>query len=528
MLTLNQLEGLLQQKKISRREFIAHSALLGLASASYPLFHPKLTQAITPKKGGRLRIGTPNGSTVDSLDPALMISMSIILINFGQLSNCLVEINHKNESVPELAESWESSQDAKKWIFKLRKGVEFHNSKTMDADDVISSLNHHRGKNSKSGAKPLLNPIDTIKKDGKYNVIFTLNEGNTDFPYILSDFHLVIFPKDVRPDSGIFTGPYVIKDFEPGVRTFATKNQNYFKSDRGHFDEIETLIMNDSNARIVALKTGQVDLVSDCDPKTVALLKKLKGIQVIEQNGNRHYTYPMRCDTFPYNNNHVRLALKYSIDRDQMVKTILRGYGLAGNDHPIGINSRYYASELKQRTYDPDKAKFHLKKAGLGNHEFRFHTADNIYSGALDAAALYKESAAKAGINIKIVRQPNDGYWDNVWLKKAWSASLWNGRPTEDMMLSTVYRAGAPWNETFWNHKRFNELLVKARTEWNEKKRSDMYFEMQRIIHDEGGAIVPMFVSDIAIASDKIAHGPLSVYRELDGLKAAERWWFKG
>ena len=113
----------------------------------------------------------------------------------------------------------------------------------MDADDVIHSLNHHRGEDSKSAAK-VLNSIEEIKKEDKYNISFVLKSPNADFPYVLSDYHLVIAPVSSDFKDGIFTGGYILQKFEPGVRSFATRNPNYFKSDRAFFDEIETLGIN--------------------------------------------------------------------------------------------------------------------------------------------------------------------------------------------------------------------------------------------------------------------------------------------
>ena len=355
----------------------------------------------------------------------------------------------------------------------------------MEADDVIHSLNHHRGEKSKSAAKVIVESIEEIKKDDKYTISFVLKSPNADFPYLMSDYHLVIGPKDSDFTDGIYSGAYVLQKFEPGVRAFVTRNPNYFKSDRAHFDEVESLVINDVNARTNALKTGQIDLMSRCELKTVHLLKKTKGLQVIRQDGFKHYTFAMRCNTAPYDNNDIRLALKYGVDREQMLKTIQRGYGSIGNDHPISTANRYHASEIPQRQYDPDKAKFHLKKAGLGDTTFKFHTAEAAFIGATDAGVMYRESAAKAGINIEVVREPNDGYWSNVWMKKPWCAVFWGGRPTEDMMFSTAYASGAAWNDTAWEHKRFNELLVGARGELDEPKRRSMYVEMQRIVHDE-------------------------------------------
>ncbi len=523
---LKELERLLAQGRISRREFLKQVSALGLAAAVSPMVLPGAANAEKPKRGGRLRLGLSGGSTTDSLDPATITDMMMQVINQGQIRNSLVEIDVNNQPIPELAESWEPTPDAKKWVFKLRKGVEFHNGKTMTAEDVIYSINHHRGKDSKSAAKALLDAVEEIKADGKYTVIFTLKGGNADFPYILSDYHLTISPAGSNFLDGIGTGGYILKEYEPGVRAFAVRNPNYFKENRAFFDEVETICINDVNARTNALKTGQIDVMNRCELKTVHLLQRMPGIQVMKQQGFKHYTFAMLCDVSPYDLNDVRLGLKYAVDREQMVKTILRGYGTVGNDHPISTANRYHASELPQRKYDPDKAKFYMKKAGKLGETFRLHVSEAAFVGAIDAGVLYRESAAKAGIKIEVVREPSDGYWSNVWMKKPWCAVFWSGRPTEDMMFSTAYAAGAPWNDTHWENKRFNELLVAARAELDEKKRREMYVEMQRLVRDEGGVVVPMFAMDLAAATDKIRHGKLGVNWELDGFRCAERWWF--
>ncbi len=213
-------------------------------------------------------------------------------------------------------------------------------------------------------------------------------------------------------------------------------------------------------------------------------------------------------------------------DRDQIVNAVLKGYGNLGNDHPISLSNRYYASELPQRKYDPDKAKFHMKKAGIPGHIFKLHVAEAGFPGAVDAAVLYKEHAAKAGINIEIVREPNDGYWSNIWKKKPWCACYWSGRPTEDWMFSWTYATGAKQNDTFWKHDRFNKLLREARSELDEKKRREMYVEMQRIVRDEGGAVIPMFANNVEAATTKLKFEKPAGNWELDGLKLVERWWF--
>ncbi|UCH73373.1 MAG: ABC transporter substrate-binding protein [Rhodospirillales bacterium] len=527
MRELNEYQQMLAAGKLTRRRFMQLATALG-ASTALATSMAGSALAATPKKGGTLRLGIGHGSTTDSLDPGTFENLYMQTVG-GAVYNKLTEVAASGDIVPELAESWDVTPDAATWTFKLRQGVEFHNGKTMDSGDVIASINHHLGEDSKSAAKAILDPIAEVTADGKDTVVFKLKTGNADFPFILSDYHVAILPaKDGKldPMSGVGNGGYMVESYEPGVRTALKRHPNYWKSDRAHFDGAEVLAILDVAARTNALTTGEIDAMDRVDLKTAHLLKRNRNIRIEEVSGTQHYTFAMRTDTDPFTDNHVRLALKYAIDREALVKTILRGHGVVGNDHPIGRSNRFHADDLEQRQYDPDKAKFHLKEAGLSSLKVDLSAADAAFPGAVDAAVLYKEHAAKAGIDINVVREPNDGYWSNVWLKKPWCAVYWGGRPTEDWMFSTAYAAGVPWNDTYWTHERFNQVLVQARAELDEAKRRQMYFELQKIVSDEGGVVVPMFANYVMGISTKLQHDKLGANWSMDGFRAIERWWF--
>jgi len=208
------------------------------------------------------------------------------------------------------------------------------------------------------------------------------------------------------------------------------------------------------------------------------------------------------------------------------VQTILRGHGTPGNDSPITPGNRYFAKDIPIREYDPEKARFHLKKAGMEGLKVDLSTADAAFNGAVDTAVLFKEQASKAGIDINVLREPNDGYWTNVWNKKPFCAAFWAGRPTEDWMFSQVYAKGVAWNDTHWSNDRFNALLAEARVELDEDKRRGMYHEMQLIVRDDGGVIIPMYANYVDARNKRVAHAAQtgSSY-ELDGWKCIERWW---
>ncbi len=528
---LDRLQEKVAKGKISRREFMSRVSAMGLGAMAPGLYMQSAMAA--PKQGGRFRQGVTGGATSDVMDPGQILDHYMLNVQFGQLRNNLTEVAPSGELVPELAESWEGSNGAKTWNFKIRQGVEFHNGKSLTAEDVVDSLNHHLGEESKSAAKGQLGAVTSVKADGKYGVVVELSGGDADFPFILTDYHLLICPSNgdgtIDWQSGTGTGGFTLVEHEPGVRTLTKANPNYWKPNRRFFDEVETLQIADSAAREAALRTGELDAMNNVSAKTADLLKRQPGIVVDATKGNKQITLPMLTNVAPFDNNDVRTAMKYIVDREQWLKVVARGYGELGNDNPIGPANFYRASndELPQRAYDPDKAKYHLKKAGMDSLNVKFHAAETGFGGSIDAGQLMAETARPAGINIEVVREPDDGYWSNVWMKKPFSACYWSGRPTENMMFSTVYAGDAAWNDTYWQNAQFNKLLKMGRVETDQNKRRDIYVEMQQIVHSDGGTVLPLFLQDIFATNDKVRHPDVIAGNwELDGCKAAERWWF--
>ena len=482
-------------------------------------------------RGGKLTAGLSGANTSDSWDGRTHSDLFMIASAQGAVFDSLTEVAADGSLKGELAESWEST-DAKTWVFNLRQGVTFHNGKSFGADDVIESLQMHLGEESKSAAKPIVENIVEMTKTGDHQVQLVLGAANADLPYLLSDYHILMYPAGQIEEAiqqGIGTGLYQVTSFDPGVRMTATRYADHYKGDSaGFFDEIEYIAINDNTARMNALMTGQVDAINRIDFKTEALLRANPNLRIQELTGNQHYIFPMLTNVAPFNDVNVRRALKHGINRQELVDKILLGHGQVGNDSPIGPANQYYNAEMEQLTYDPDKARFYLKEAGMDSIDIDLSASSAAFEGAVDAAQLYQASAAAGGININVIQEPADGYWSNVWLKKPFCASYWSGRATEDWMFSTAYEDGVPWNDSQWGREdsaRFQDLLISARAELDSDKRREQYHEMQQILRDDGGVLVPMFANYVQALNNRIAT-PETVGNlwQMDNGRMAERW----
>ena len=482
-------------------------------------------RAATPKRGGDLKVAVSRGSTSDSLDPTTYTDWNTYMVGAAVCNN-LVEIGPDKVPVPELATSWEASDDAKVWTFELRQGVEFHNGKTFTSADVIYSLNRHRGEDSTSPAAPFMKAVSDVRADGDYTVIVELSEGNAELPIVMGLFQLTIIPDGYDDFSTLVgTGGYMIESFDPGVSVSFSRNPNYWKTDRAWVDTVEFLTIIDPTSRINALLTGQVHAIDRVDAKTLPRILRNPNFFLVENRGALYQSSAMDSRVAPFSDNNVRTALKYAVNRQELLDKINNGYGVIGNDHPVPPNDPNYNSDIPQRPYDPDQAKFWLKKSGLESLDVPLSAADTAFTGAVDAAVLFKEHAEPGGINVEVVREPNDGYWSNVWMKKPWSMVNWGVRATPTIMFEIAYSCGAPWADGYYCNDRFQQLLTEVKTTTDPALRKEMLGEMQLIQHEQGSNHVFLFVSALDVYSADVGDVVEDAAGAMMGTRIAERAW---
>lgn len=512
--------------RISRREFLGRAVASGASAALLTtVTNIEASAAEMPRKGGKLRLGVGGGSTTDTLDPTAWTDTAMVVAGSAHY-NALVEPAPDRSSMPELAESWEAKPGAAQWVFNLRKGVTFHNGKTFDADDAIYSINLHRG-NTKSGAAGSFKEITDVKKLTPNQILVTLASGDGEFPAVLTDYHAKMVPDGFKDWAhAIGTGGYTVDHFDAGVRATGKRFANYWKPGRANVDSFDITVINDNAARMNAMVSGQVDVINRVDPKTAALMKRRPGVSLVVAAGGWHALLSMLQDKPPFQDRNLRLALKYSVDRAQIVKTLFSGYGSVGNDHPISRSDKDYNNSLPQIAYDPEKVKFYLKKSGFSD-AILLQASDAAFNGAVDMGTLCQASAAKAGLKINVKKEPADGFWDNVWLKGSCVTSYWAGRTTATQILAVAYGADAPWNESHYQDPKFTAALTAAKSELDNTKRKQLVFECQRLLNEDGATVVPAFRDYIDAHNDKVGgHTPHSLF-DMDNGYIIDKAWLK-
>lgn len=253
-----------------------------------------------------------------------------------------------------VAESF-SSKDARVWVFKLRRGVSFHDGKPLTPADVVFSLMRHEDPTTASKAKTLADQIESVKETGSNDVTVTVTAPNADLPVIVGTFHFHIV-KAGSTDFSAGTGPYKLREFAPGIRSVVVRNENYWKPGKPYLDEIEFVGIGDENARVNALLSGGLDLVANLNPRSIKRVKGSAGFAVLETPSGAYTDLILRKDVGPGSNPNFVLAMKYLMDREVMRKNIARGHAVLGNDQPVYPTNPFYLAGLPQRQMDLDKA----------------------------------------------------------------------------------------------------------------------------------------------------------------------------
>ena len=510
----------------SRRELLQMMLAGGVTLSAGAALLGRATDAVaaTPTSGGAFKAAGFSASTADTLDPA-KASLSTDYVRCSALYSRLTLIDKAGATRMELAESIESP-DAKVWTVKLHKGVTFHDGKALTADDVVFSLKRHLDPSVGSKVAKIAAQISGVKAVDKSTVEITLASPNADLPTILSLHHFMIVADGTTDFSkGNGTGAFVLQSFEPSVRSIMTKNKNYWKSGGPYVDSFEFFAIGDDNARVNALLSGDIHLAAAINPRSMRLIEGQSGFVLSKSSASNYTNLNMRLDMVPGSSKDFVDGMKYLVNREQILKSALRDLGELGNDQPVFPGIAYRNNDIKPKPFDPDKAKFHFQKAGVLGQSIPV-IASEAAGSSVDIAMILQAAGANIGLKLDVQRVPPDGYWDNYWLKAPIHFGNINFRPTPDILFSLLYSSDAPWNESHYKSEKFDKMLVEARGMLDQAKRKEIYGEMQTMISEEAGTIIPAYIAGVDALTAKLKGLETNPLGGMMGYAMAEYVWF--
>jgi peptide/nickel transport system substrate-binding protein len=452
-----------------------------------------------PKRGGTLTVGSI-GSSSDTLDPNKTTS-NIDLERLYNLYDNLIYFPHDSLNFQYgLAQSIELTKGASVATIRLRHGVEFHNGKTLSADDLIFTLKRilqpsdpHAGLLSSINAK-------TLKKMDSLTVRMDLNYPDSIFPQRFYADQMAIVPVGFDPQNPVGTGPFKFKSFSPGQRSVFVRNPNYWVSGQPHLDELVVIDMADQTAQINALQSGQVDAIDSVPLNQTAQIKSTANLALLEANGGYFQPIDMRVDVAPWTDVRVRQAMRLLVDRKQMIEQAYDGFAQIGNDMPSPRDPAY-PHELPQRGPDIEKAKSLLKAAGVSGQTFRLVTANEDY-GLVPSAEVLVQNAKAAGVTIDLQVVPAS-VWDPKFTKWPFTQGYWGNKPF-GLAWQVFYSPQGIFNETHFNDHQANAIFSDALKDENEDSRNAKLKQLEQILYDRGGQIIHSFRTTVDAYNSKV------------------------
>jgi peptide/nickel transport system substrate-binding protein len=456
------------------------------------------------RTGGVLRVGATGGGPKDTIDAHIPTADTDIMRVWNMYESLAVRSPDFSKLEMLLAESIEAGKTPKEWTVRLKPGLEFHNGKSVTADDVIFSLQRITDPKDPKTGNASIGYIQRkdLKKLDKLTVRIPLQFANSAFPDDLGQYFNSIVPTGYDPKNPVGTGPFKYKSFTPGQQSVFDKFPNYWEKGKPYVDSLTIIDFPDATARVNALLGGQVDAIDNLPAAQLQSVKSNPNLKVLVSHTGAWQPFTMRVDAAPFSDNRVRQAFRLIVDRNQMVEQVLSGQGRVANDLYAPFDPDY-ASDLPQRHQDLEQAKSLLKQAGHEGLTVELVTAD-VFQGIVEAAQVFAQQAKGAGVNVKIRKVDSGTFYGDNYLKWPFAQDFWSTR-TYLAQVAQGDLPNSPFNETHWKDPQFIKLIQQARAELDPAKRKEILHAAQKLQYDQGGYIIQYFSNLIDAYSAKIS-----------------------
>lgn len=449
------------------------------------------TVSTKPKEGGKAVVIIPQD--LDYLDPHLAVAAGTAEVLFN-IYEGLLKPNDKGELYPAVAESYEVSPDGLTYTFKIRSGVKFHNGKTVTSADVKYSYERLAG--TKTG-KPLTTgyeDVASIEAPDASTVVFKLKANNSSFLTSLTAATGAIIP-DGYEDSNkkpIGTGPFKFKEYLPGQKLVVEKNPDYYVKGVPSLDEVEFRIITDSEAALLALKSGEADIYPRIGTERLEEVADKFNAVSAPQNLVQLVTFNIARK--PFNDIKVRQAINYAVNKDEIIDGVALGKGTKLGSNLSPVLAKYYQEGLENKyATDIAKAKSLLAEAGYPNGFETTLSVPSNYQFHVDTAQVFAQQLEQIGIKVKIEPVEWAVWLDRIYKGRDYDLTIigLDGK-LDPYSILNKYLSDSPNN--FFNYKNpeFDSTLKAAVKEIDDAKRVELYKKAQTILADDAAAVYIM------------------------------------
>jgi peptide/nickel transport system substrate-binding protein len=462
---------------LDRQEFLRRATMFGLGAGTIGLLLRYLGEdvafgspsEVAQKRGGTLRVGVT--AFTSSLEPYLLREAGSLAFA-GIPGEYLTFSNNALQVKPWLATSWKPNASLTRWTFQLRRGVKFHNGKTMTADDVVASFRQYMSEEKSeiysAIPKTLLGP-EGVVKTGPYTVQFRLKQPSNAFPSLVSQttYMAIIQPAAIaaKPgtwvDSGMIgTGAFRLKSYTPNRRAELVRFPRYWGGNPPLDGAILTFYEGTA-PQVLALRAGQLDLCMQLSPQEARSFRSSR-FKIFSAPTSAHRMFGLRTDRDPFTDARVRRALALTLNRPDLIQRLLLGAGTLGNDSPFWSKFPSTSPAIKQRKQNLQQARALLQAAGEASPKFTITTWR--FADLPDYAAAIQAAGRQAGFDIDLEVMTGDDYYGGgadyanttPWLNRPATITEYGAAGVPNRFITAVYASDGIWNAAHYKKPAFD------------------------------------------------------------------------
>jgi peptide/nickel transport system substrate-binding protein len=429
------------------------------------------------------------------LDPNIVTAFSSHR-RIDLLYNKLVRLDDNMAIVPDLAESWENPDNVT-YVFKLRKGVLFHNGRELKAEDVQYTLNRILDPKTASPGRSYITLIKAIDVVDPYTVRITLASPLPSLLDGLCSNNLAIVPKEEVEKNGnlqkvaVGTGAFMLKEWLPDNSMTLVKNPNYFEKGYPLVDKVIYRVIPEQASLYAGLRSGDLDIATISDGATVRMAAKDKSVVVMSKPGLNMRIFSFNTSRKPFDDARVRFAFALTLNRDEIIAAA--EFGSAQKTGPLPVSAAEWAlppDKLPAAQPDIDRAKTLLAEAGYPNG-FTFKlVCSTTYEGGLAVAQVAQEQLKKIGVTAQL-EVVEWGVYIDRWTKRDFDTmiELRGGSAEPDRFLYRTFHSTGGVNNFLFKDADVDKLLDLGRSLTRKAERKVTYDKLQALLTERAPAV---------------------------------------
>lgn len=449
-----------------------------------------------PVKGGEITVGIAQDLD-DSLDPHQTVAAGTREVLFNIFEG-LVKPNSDGEMIPAVAEKYTLSEDGTTYTFTLREGVKFHNGQTVTAEDVVYSINRCAAV-PEGQEKPLVAAFSAVKSvealDEK-TVAVTIAQRDLEF---ISYMTAAIIPADYenQDTAPVGTGPFKFVSRTPQQDFVMERFEDYWGAP-AWLDKVTYKICENADALVMNLNGGSIDL---CAHLTSAQASQLnQNFQVLEGTMNLVQAIYLNNQAKPFDNQLVRQAMCYAIDRQGIMDMVADGHGTAVGSSIYPAFTKYFLPELVDKyPHSVEKAKELLAQAGYPDGFDMTISVPNNYQPHMDTAEVVAEQLREAGINVTIQPVEWSTWLDTIYNGRQFQATVVGVDAANMTARAMLERFTSDYGKNFinYNNPAYDALFQQAINAQDEATQTDLYKQMETMLADTAANVYIQDLCDL-------------------------------